>query len=109
MMEEIAAHHPPITIHQKKRGEPKLPPFFFDPTSEGLVAFVLADDTSPVQARYIELDGYVTFRQSQRTHIADESECVAVLEVGYGNDIALEARRCRDSKVSTVAESEDQL
>ena len=34
---------------------------------------------------------------------------MAVLEVGNGDDIALEARCCGNSKVSTIAKSEDQL
>src|SRR5258708_17017594 len=101
-------HRQECLCHKAKRGS-RSSPFLFDPASEGLVAFVLADDSSPVETRYIELDGYITFRQFLRTHIADEGECVTVLEVGNGDDIALEARCCGDSKVSTIAKSEDQL
>ena len=71
----------------------------------GLVALALAAVAGPIEAnwggryryqRNIQADRQVTFRQFLRTDIADESEAVAVLEVGLSDDVALEASGGRD-------------
>src|SRR5215472_3557596 len=82
-----------------------------------LVTFVLAVDTRSAEAEWsslqveweVKLDSEVTFRQFLRTDVADEGERMAVLEVGYCDDIALEARCCRHSKVTTARQVKDEL
>ena len=52
--------HPPITNHQKKKGEPKLPLSRFCFRSRSLVTLDLTDDAGAVQTRAtvdIKLDG----------------------------------------------------
>ena len=52
--------------------------------------------------RVVELDCKVSFGQSLRTDVADESESVTVLELRHRDDVAFEARRSRDSEVTTT-------
>ena len=71
--------------------------------------FVFADIERAVEAWNIQLDSQVTFGQLLRTNVADESEAVAELEVGLSDDVAFEARGCRDSEIATIADGEDQF
>ncbi len=52
--------------------------------------------------RFIQLDCEVAFRQSLCTDVADEGERVTVLELGDRDDVAVEARSSRNSKVTTT-------
>src|SRR5579871_3932021 len=82
-----------------------------------LVTFVLAVDTRSAEAKWsslqveweVKLDSEVTFRQFLRTHVADEGERMAVLEVGHCDDITRESRRGRNSKVTTARQVKYEL
>ncbi len=57
----------------------------------------------------IQADSQITFREFLRSDIADEGEAMAELEVRLSDDVAFEAGGSRDTEVSAIAQSEDQL
>ena len=73
------------------------------------MTFVFAKLTGPVQSRNVKLDGDITLGQPLRTNVADEGERVAELELGDGDDVALEARSSRNPKVTAVGQCKYQL
>jgi hypothetical protein len=94
---------------RNEKGEAEASPFSVNQLTTGLVTLILASVIGSSKARGIQLDSQIAFSQFLRTDVADEGEAVAVLEVSLSDNVALESRGSRNTVVTAIAQSKDQL